>query len=315
MVVVPLLGLRILPAATTDRLLRRVRAILRQHSPFVIDADNWVAVIDGDTEGRHMWKTVDTLQRRAGVNASTVGCMDLGGGSTQIAFPHANEIYVHSFLKFGVNEARYRAYAALLAAGDSVASVTDPCLPRGFTIAVDEAHNTRATSSGGLELAGATLHAGGLFVGAGDVHQCAQLVRQLLLLQRDGAACERAPCSMQGVWQPPLPRAGAVFYGRDHFVRVMRVLRLGERPSLAELQRASATLCATPWSEYASAYPDGHAFYCFESQYIYALLHHGYGFERETHSIHFVDVIDNIDTSWTFGAAQAELEKLYTNKS
>ena len=95
-----------LESVDAAQLLDSARRIFEEKSAFDVRT---FTVVDGREEGTNMWRTVDALQRRAGLNIDTVGSIDLGGGSTQIAFPTVSgSIYVHSHLKFGINEARYR---------------------------------------------------------------------------------------------------------------------------------------------------------------------------------------------------------------
>jgi Golgi apyrase len=300
-------GMRLLPKERADELLRHVRRVVATTTDFMlpdgVNDTQWISIADGDAEARAMWRSIEYLLRRAGERAPVVGSLDLGGGSTQIAFPLENgELYTASFGKYGVNEARYRYYRALRAAAAAGASsdgdvLHDPCLPRGAEQSLGEAMATRCTSSGGTELAAvdATL-APVRLRGASDGDECAALVRGVLNLN---ATCARAPCSFDGVWQPAVPR-DAVFVGRDHFVRVLRLLALPGRPRLSEWRARTAALCALSGEEFARAHADAkHAFYCFEATYILALLVDAYRFALDEAPILFTHDVAGVDPSWT----------------
>lgn len=302
-------GLRLVPHEQRERLLRVARDAFVRLSPFDVRS---FLVVDGDDEGTFLWKTIDTLQKRAGINAPRVGSLDMGGGSCQIAFEHAGRMYVHSFLKFGVNEARYRAYAALLrdAGGDTAASVPDPCLPNGSQLPLASALATRATDDGGVEvvtLAGdaAAAHAQRTLVGTGSFEQCAALAKRLL--ERE-VECAQPPCSMAGVHQPPVP-LDALFFARDHYVRVVvHFLKQSRTPTLNEIEAAARAACTVDDSGYRSAHLSAHLFNCFEAAWILAVLRDGFGFPPTTRQLRFEDEIGGISTSWALGALAYELE-------
>ena len=300
-------GLRLVPHAERERLLRVARDAFVKLSPFDVRS---FLVVAGDDEGAFLWKTIDTLQKRAGINAPHVGSLDMGGGSCQIAFEHANRMYVHSFLKFGVNEARYRAYAALLRdAGDAVTSVPDPCMPKGAQLTLSVALSTRATDDGSVEVVelsdAAAAHAQRTLVGTGSFDQCAALAKRLL--ERE-VECARPPCSMAGVHQPPLP-LNTLFFARDHYVRVVvHFLKQSRTPTLNEIDAAARAVCALNETEYRDSHHGAHVFYCFEAAWILAVLRDGFGFPPTTRQLRFEDEIGGISTSWALGALAHELE-------
>jgi len=84
-------GLRLLPEAKADALLREVRTFFAAY-PFDFDAseNGDVSVLDGVDEGFYGWITVNYLLGRLGGGGGDrkekVSTMDLGGGSTQVTF-------------------------------------------------------------------------------------------------------------------------------------------------------------------------------------------------------------------------------------
>ncbi|KAJ1551787.1 Guanosine-diphosphatase, partial [Cladochytrium tenue] len=172
--------------------------------------------------------------------------MDLGGGSTQIVFEpvssdvilannHRTEIsfgghhyalYQHSYLGYGLMEARRRLGEAAVAEADArrlraaadasqpAASLapTLPCLPAGATLA-DPSTSRPAGSAGRASEEHAGGAAGAVVRGTGaGFAACAQFVTRHLFDKSD-AACTVAPCAWDGVHQPRL--ASAFPPGRD----------------------------------------------------------------------------------------------------
>lgn len=302
-------GLRLVPFDKRERVLQMAHDEFVRSSPFDVRS---FQVVDGSDEGVFLWKTVDSLQKRAGINAALVGSLDMGGGSLQIAFPHNGDVYVHSFLKYGVNEARYRAYAAIVRAAESPTATRflDPCLPRGTDLSLPIALSTRATDDGGTELVDdpdAAQFEGRSLVGTGSFDDCLALAKRLL--ERD-VECRKPPCSMAGIHQPPLP-LNAVFFARDHYVRVVvHFLNQTQTPVLSDIEAAARAVCGLDDKTYRSTHRQAHLYYCFEAAWILAVLRDGFGFPPSSRQVRFHDEIGGISTSWALGAMAHEIETM-----
>ncbi|MQJ84121.1 hypothetical protein EI014_25520, partial [Escherichia coli] len=78
-------GLRLLDGDASERILQEVKDMLRNTS-FNLQPDA-VAIIDGTQEGSYLWVAVNYLLGKLGKKFSkTVGVVDLGGGSVQMAY-------------------------------------------------------------------------------------------------------------------------------------------------------------------------------------------------------------------------------------
>ncbi|XP_057509767.1 apyrase 2-like [Actinidia eriantha] len=126
-------GLRQLEGDASDRILQAVRDFLKDKSTLKSQAD-WVTVLDGTQEGAYQWVTINYLLGNLDKTyADTVGVVDLGGGSVQMAYaisaadaakaPKISDsedtyvqemylkgakyyLYVHSYLRYGLLAAR-----------------------------------------------------------------------------------------------------------------------------------------------------------------------------------------------------------------
>ncbi|XP_008319744.1 ectonucleoside triphosphate diphosphohydrolase 6 isoform X3 [Cynoglossus semilaevis] len=151
-------GLRLLPGQLADKLLDKVRALF-QESPFPSKEES-VSVMDGTDEGISAWITVNFLTGGLqSSDSSTVGILDLGGGSTQITFSPKDEktiqispvddirsfqvfnkthtLYAHSYLGLGLVSVR-RAILENPDFGSTV--VTSICMSPDFETTFEQAN-------------------------------------------------------------------------------------------------------------------------------------------------------------------------------
>ncbi|PNT06832.2 hypothetical protein POPTR_013G053700v4 [Populus trichocarpa] len=147
-------GLRSSEGNKSEKILQAVRDLLRDRSTLKSEADG-VSILKGSQEGSFMWMAINYLVGNLGKKYSdTVGIVDLGGGSVQMAYtisqenaanapqkpdgqdPYVKELtlkgneyylYVHSYL-----------YCGLLAARDEILKVSkdsgNPCILVGYEV-------------------------------------------------------------------------------------------------------------------------------------------------------------------------------------
>ncbi|XP_064131753.1 ectonucleoside triphosphate diphosphohydrolase 6 isoform X1 [Loxodonta africana] len=147
-------GLRLLPEEKAQKLLQKVEEVFKA-SPFLVGED-CVSIMNGTDEGVSAWITVNFLTGSLKApGRSSVGMLDLGGGSTQITFLPSTEgtlqtspagyitslqvfnrtyqLYSYSYLGLGLMSARL----ALLGGVEGQPAkdgkeLVSPCLPPGF---------------------------------------------------------------------------------------------------------------------------------------------------------------------------------------
>ncbi|KAG0173422.1 Guanosine-diphosphatase [Apophysomyces sp. BC1034] len=318
-------GLRLLGKATSDEILKAVRKRLETNYPFPV-AD--VAIMDGSDEGVYAWITVNYLlgKLKQSQRGQSAAIFDLGGASTQIVFepvlkdePMAEgnhkvelefgqdkyELYQHSYLGYGLNEARQRIKKEAVDMWKEEARrshrVYHPCLPNH--------HNeTIEWESQQVELIG---------TGAGET-ECRALVERVFNKDKE---CTVTPCTFEGVYQPPLTDT---FSGRDlyifsYFYDLTQPLGMPTEFSVAELGELAQRVCAgatkpflhVPGAlELLASEPD----YCMELSYIHSLLRFGYDIPSER-LVRTAKKIRGAETGWCLGASIAMLNEVQTCQS
>lgn len=153
-------GLRLLPGKKAEHILEGVKKLF-MGCLFQKLGDDFVSILDGDTEGIYGWLTVNYLTKKLrSLNVNKMyGALDLGGGSVQITIPldekridatqvpdtfvksvdislNSYTLYTHSYLGLGLMSAR----AAILNESavhqeDSkkAIEISSPCFPAGYS--------------------------------------------------------------------------------------------------------------------------------------------------------------------------------------
>lgn len=286
-----------------------------------------VKVISGSDEALFGWLTVNYLMGRLGAKddadikneptrTGTIGFLDLGGASAQIAYEvdeesrrnHMNDlrnvtvhgltrhVYVVSFLGYGANQARLHYVQNL----NKLNTTTDFCLPQGYV--EDNASGEQINLSGGSNFT-----------------KCqANLVP---LLKKD-SKCIEEPCLFNGVHAPRIPFDSRAFIGvSEYWWSTEDIFDLGGPYRYSLLSKKSKEFCSKDWNSIrkdfieendASAEKQQYiAIHCFKTAWAMVMLHDGFGFDRPDSSEEEQDLADTFwsmnevkgqDASWTLGS-------------
>lgn len=285
-------GLRALEGDAPDRILDAVRELLKDRSSLKSDP-RWVSVLDGTQEGAYQWVTINYLLGYLGKEYSnTVGVVDLGGGSVQMAYAISEEdaakaprfsngedsyvnemflkgrryyLYVHSYLHYGLLAARAEI---LKVSGDS----GNPCILEGY--------------EGSYKYGGATYQASASSSGS-SINECKRIASKALKVNE--STCTHMKCTFGGVWnggggdgQKNLFVA-SFFYDRAAEAGFVDPNKPVAKVSAAEFEEAAKRACQTKLEDAKSVYPHvGDAnlpYLCMDLVYQYTLLVDGFAID------------------------------------
>lgn len=336
-------GLRKLGDKMSDEILKAVRTRLETQYPFpvVSEEQGGVQVMPGEQEGVYAWITANYLLGKIGGpdKTPTAAVLDLGGGSTQIVFqptfPEVSgggmpeklkdgdhkyslkfggrdfELYQHSYLGYGLMEARNNLHSAILDAvyhenKDAETQdwlkkpIVNPCIAPGMSKKVkvvlpkDHALGSEHTvnMTGPATAAPAT---------------CRGIAEKTL--HKDDE-CKIAPCAFRGVHQPSFEKTFARedVYLFSYFYDRTQPLGMPESFSLGELRDLANRVCQgeTAWDVFHSV--DGavkelqdRPEWCLDLNFQLALLHTGYDMpiDRE---VKIAKKIKGNELGWCLGA-------------
>ncbi|XP_062988546.1 ectonucleoside triphosphate diphosphohydrolase 7 [Elgaria multicarinata webbii] len=347
-------GMRLLP----DRQQAAILEDLVRDVPLEFDflfSESQAEVISGKQEGVYAWIGINFVLGRfdheeeedalisvtlAGqeeplVRKRTVGILDMGGASLQIAYEvpssatfsspqqeeaakslladfnlgcdvqhtkHIYRVYVNTFLGFGGNFARQRYEELVL--NQTIARNRLRGEQMGSTPEVPVLDPCLPVGLEDVVDQGSqTLH----IRGQGDWQACAEQLRPLL------AGDNSSQVALTNTYQAPLDFTNSEFYGFSEFYYCTDdVLRLGgpyHRPTFA---RAAQDYCSLSWSVLTQRFRDklysSHAdlhrvkYQCFKSAWMHQVLHEGFHFPTDYSGLRTAQLVYDREVQWTLGA-------------
>ncbi|NXO04167.1 ENTP7 diphosphohydrolase, partial [Rhinopomastus cyanomelas] len=347
-------GMRLLPerqqAAILEDLVRNV--------PLEFDflfSKSHAEVISGKQEGVYAWIGINFVlgrfdhedeedavvtvavgnQGESLVRKRTVGILDMGGASLQIAYEvpesaafsspqqeeaaksllaefnlgcdvqhtgHVYRVYVNTFLGFGGNFARQR-YEDLVLNQTNVHNR----LHSQQTGLNPEMPFLDPCLPVGLEDTVSRGHQTMYVRGQGDWLACTDQLQPLL------AGSNSSQASLVEAYKAPIDFSNSEFYGFSEFFYCTEdVLRLGGRYSAPTFTVAAQEYCSQRWEVLTqrfrgglySAHADQHRlkYQCFKSAWMYQVLHQGFRFPLDYPSLRTAQLVYDREVQWTLGA-------------
>uniref|UniRef100_A0A8C6URD9 Ectonucleoside triphosphate diphosphohydrolase 3 n=1 Tax=Neogobius melanostomus TaxID=47308 RepID=A0A8C6URD9_9GOBI len=281
------------------------------------------SIISGQEEGLYGWITVNYIKENfitknvwnkymRPEGGKTVGSMDLGGASTQIAFSVADNltgedylhvklygypynVYTHSFLCYGKNEAEKKVLDKIVQRSSSLDLILNPCFPKGLNLTLKA---TRIYGTPCIKMPKQyTLDQDFFMVGTGDSEECKEFVRMIF----DFDTCNADHCSFNGVEQPAVVGEFMAYAGFFYTARA-----IGDNKDLDTFSAAISTFCNTSWAqlkkEKRSISDKFLRTYCTAGHYLLSILTEGYKFDKSTwRDIHFEEKVKNTTIGWSLG--------------
>ncbi|TGZ65573.1 hypothetical protein CRM22_005799 [Opisthorchis felineus] len=294
-----------------------------------------IRMLSGSEEGLFGWISVNNILNLITTDVQvppdkTVGSLDLGGASTQIAFTPSSipttmektaymfplklfggqyDVYSHSFLCYGKNEIERRIMGAAIGTSQGT-EIQHPCLLSGYMSGEMDPNKifsgpcmsgSYANKVFGKEYTKPLKLDKFKFRGTGDLSACKKLISE----QFKKDICTTSPCSFNNVYQPPVVGDFRAYAG---FSYVTKYLFPGQPTGISKTQfdKSVENFCTQPWATVESKTPveerESVAKYCFDGVFVSALLEN-YGFtkDEEWKRITFGDKIEGTTVSWALG--------------
>ncbi|KAF3990320.1 hypothetical protein FT663_02162 [Candidozyma haemuli var. vulneris] len=301
-------GMRLLPEQQQEKIVSETCKALQKHTDFKIGScSDHVQVIDGATEGIYGWLALNYLMGKfdnfdsSAVEHESIGFMDMGGASTQVAFvPSPEEIEKHdedlfkvllrnqngelqnwrvftgTWLGFGANRARKRYLDNLISLLLSTnvkytgKKVNDPCMPKGAEIK-DYTYGNKQY----------------LIKGTGNYEVCLKEIYPLLM---KNMPCTDEPCLFNGMHAPKMNFEKDKFVGvSEYWYTANDIFHSGGEYNFHSFNDKVRDYCESSWEtvlanskngEYSNL---GESFLldaCFKASWVINILHEGFGLPR-----------------------------------
>merc|ERR1712087_59358 len=137
-----------------------------------------------------------------------------------------------------------------------------------------------------------------------DVHGCKAMMKELLA---NDTTCYVHDCSFNGVYLADIP-SDMTFVAFSGFVYAVTDLGMNSTTDLGPIYETAVKICNMTWEELrTSEYNNSHtqkylSTYCRTMNYVYVLLHFGYGFPDTNTPIIFASKHKDISITWTQGS-------------
>ncbi|XP_070691671.1 ectonucleoside triphosphate diphosphohydrolase 3 [Pempheris klunzingeri] len=316
-------GMRLLHEQNEQRSNEILESLREYLSSLPFDFQN-ASIITGQEEGLYGWITVNYLMGNFLEKnlwsyvrpqlAKTVGSMDLGGASTQIAFAVQDDlrgqdylqvklygypynVYTHSFLCYGKNEAEKRVLDKVIQDSSDPNYILNPCYIEGFntTVKASSIYDTECTKKPNNYNPDQEF----FMVGIGDSDKCGSLVKSIF----DFRSCSSSQCSFNGVEQPPVTGDFMAYAG---FFFIARALLVNGTSDIDQFNASVTNFCHTHWNVLKKEkhwISDKYLMtYCYAAHYVFTLLADGYKFDKETwKNINFEKEVNGTSVGWSLG--------------
>lgn len=298
-------GMRLLEPSVVNAIFESVQQLLESDDfPFAFGS---AMVISGEEEALFGFVAVNSYLGT--LYGESLGAMDLGGASTQVAFQPENMIrdgkfmnymgdtrmsaYTKSYMRFGQSEALLRSEERLVRSVNAT-TITHPCLHTGYSEEVT--------------IGGVTYN----FTGGSDGAACDTLVRSLLQLDVE---CVMTPCAIFGNYMPAIGttqfRAFSAFFfavngmglvGWNGEMTISRKTIYDTAMSHCALNQTAASAVSGSSVRYSRIY-------CFAGLYT-ANIMMAYGFGEDDMRVTFSRKIAGNTLDWALGAAMYEMHMM-----
>ncbi|XP_065507726.1 ectonucleoside triphosphate diphosphohydrolase 4 isoform X1 [Caloenas nicobarica] len=350
-------GMRILPESQQKAILEDLLTDIPVHFDFLF-SDSHAEVISGKQEGVYAWIGINFVlgrfehtddedeaivevhvpgseNKESIFRKRTVGILDMGGVSTQIAYEvpktvsfassqqeevaknllaefnlgcdahqteHVYRVYVATFLGFGGNAARQRYEDSLFTS----TVLKNRLLGKQTGMSSDLPYLDPCLpldAQDEIQQNGQTMY----LRGTGDFNLCREIIQPFMNKTNE------TQTSLNGVYQPAVHFQNSEFYGFSEFYYCTEdVLRMGGDYNAAKFMKAAKDYCATKWSVLREHFDRGlyasHAdlhrlkYQCFKSAWMYEVFHSGFSFPVSYNNLKTALQVYDKEVQWTLGA-------------